>query len=62
MEHCPTCNLQYERNNRHTYEVTNTDTAANTQYQCQHCKKILNLADKRYHLQSDAHENIFKIC
>ena len=57
MEHCPTCNLQYKRNNKYNHELTNAHLAANNQYYCQQCKRILNLADKRLHLQSDDHKN-----
>ena len=57
MEHCPTCNLQYKRNNKYTHELTNTHLAANNQYYCQQCKKILNLATKSFHLQSNEHKN-----
>ena len=57
MEHCPTCNLQYKRNNKYNHELTNTHLAANNQYYCEQCKRILNLADKRLHLQSDEHKN-----
>ena len=57
MEHCPTCNLQYKRNNKYNHELTNSHLAAFNQYYCQQCKKILNLADKRFHLQSNDHEN-----
>ena len=57
MEHCPTCNLQYKRNNKCNHELTNTYLAANNQYYCQRCKKILNLADRRFRLQSNEHKN-----
>ena len=57
MEHCPTCILQYKRNNKYNHEVTNTHLAANNQFFCQQCKRILNLADKRLHLQSNEHKN-----
>ena len=57
MEHCPTCNLQYKRNNKYNHEITNTHLAANNQYYCQQCKEILNLADERFHLQSNEHKN-----
>ena len=57
MEHCPTCNLHYKRNNKYNHDLTNTHLAANNQYYCQQCKRILNLADKRLHLQSDEHKN-----
>ena len=57
MEHCPTCNLQYKRNNRYKHELTNTHLAAINQYYCQQCKKVLNLADKILHLQSNEHKN-----
>ena len=50
MEHCPTCNLQHERNDKYNHDLTNTQLAANNQYYCQQCKKI-NLADKRFYLQ-----------
>ena len=56
MERCPSCNLQYKRNNKYNHELTNTHLAANNQYYCQKCKKILNLADKRFHLQSNEHK------
>ena len=57
MEHCPTCNLQYKRNNKYNHEITNTTLAANNQYYCQQCIKVLNLKDKRFHLQSNEHKN-----
>ena len=57
METCPTCNLQYKRNNKYNHELTNTHLAANNQYYCQQCKKIVSLADKRFHLQSNEHKN-----
>ena len=57
MEHCPTCNLQYKRNNKNNHDLTNTHLAANKQYYCQQCKKVINLADKRFHLQSNEHKN-----
>ena len=57
MEHCPTCNLQYKRNNKFNHELTNAHLAASNQYYCQQCKRILNLADKRFHLQSNEHKN-----
>ena len=53
MEHCPTCNLQYKRNNKYN----NTHLAANNQYYCQQCRKVINLADKGLHLQSNEHKN-----
>ena len=53
MEHCPTCNLQYKRNKKYDHELTNTHLAAKNQYHCQQCKTILNLADKRLHLQTN---------
>ena len=57
MEHCPTCNLQYQRNNKYNHELTNTHLTANNQYYCQQCKRILGLAEKRFHLQSNEHKN-----
>ena len=57
MERCPTCNLQYKGNNKYNNEKTNTHLAANNQYYCQHCKRIINLAAKRSHLQSNEHKN-----
>ena len=57
METCPTCNLQYKRNNKYNHELTNTHLAANNQYYCQQCKQILNIADERFHLQSKEHKN-----
>ena len=50
-------NMQYKRNNKYNHELTNTHLAANNQYYCQQCKRILNLADKRFHLQSNEHKN-----
>ena len=32
MEFCPTCNLQYKRNNKNSHDLTNTNLAANNQY------------------------------
>ena len=57
MEHCPTCNLQYKRNKKYNHELTNTHLAANNQYYCQQCKKVMNLTDKIFHLQSNEHKN-----
>ena len=57
MEHCPACNLQYKRNSIYNHELTNTHLAANNQNYCQHCKRILNMADKRFLLQSNEHKN-----
>ena len=57
MEHCPTCNSQYKRNNKYNHELTNTHLATNKQYYCQQCKKILNIADETFHLQSNEHKN-----
>ena len=61
MEHCPTCILQYKRKNKCNHELTNTHLAANNQYYCQQCRRILNLADKRFHLQSNEHKNNKKL-
>ena len=57
METCPTCKLQYKRNNKYNHDLINTHLAANNQYYCQQCKQIINLADKRFHLQSNPHKN-----
>ena len=57
MEHCPTCNLQYKRNNKYNHELTNTHLATNNQIHCQQCKKILSLVDKKFQLQSNEHKN-----
>ena len=57
MEHWPNCNLQYKRNKKYNHELTNTHLAANNQYYCQQYKKILSLAEKRFHLQSNEHKN-----
>ena len=57
MQQCPTCNLQYERNNKYNRELTNTHFAANNQYYCQQCKRISNLANKRFRLQSNERKN-----
>ena len=57
MEHCPTCNLHYKRNNKYNHELTNTHLTANNRYYRQQCKRILSLADKRFHLQSNEHKN-----
>ena len=56
MEHCPTCNLQYKRNNKYYHELTNTHFAADSHYYCQQSKRIINLADRRFHLQSNEHD------
>ena len=61
MEHCPTCNLQFKRNNKHNHELTNTDLAANNQYYCQQCKRLISPADKRFQLQSNEHKNSKRI-
>ena len=55
METCPTDNLQHKRNNKHNHELTNTRVAAKNYY-CQQCKRIINLADLRKHLQSNEHK------
>ena len=52
MERCPTCNLQNKWNNIYNQELTNAHLPANNYYCCQQCRRILNLADKRSHLQS----------
>ena len=57
MEHCATCNLQYKRSNKYNLELTNTHLAATNHYYCQQCKRILNLADKKIHLQSNERKN-----
>ena len=57
MELCPTCNLQNKRINKYNHELTNTHLAANSQYYCKQCKRILNLAEKRPHLQSNERKN-----
>ena len=49
--------MQYKRNSKYNHELTNTHLAANNQYYCQQCKKVINLADKRFHLQSNEHKN-----
>ena len=56
MEHCQLCNLHHKRNSKLNHELTNTHLAANIQNHCQQCKRILNLADKRFHLQSNEHK------
>ena len=53
MEHSPICKLQYKRKNKYNHELTNTHLAAINQYHCQQCRTILNLTDKRFHLQSN---------
>ena len=50
MQHCPTCNLQYKRNKKYNRDLTNTIFAAYNQHYCQQCKRISNLANKRFHL------------
>ena len=57
MEHCPTCNLQYNWNNNYNHELTNTHLSAKNQYYCRQGKTILNLADKRFQLQSNENKN-----
>ena len=57
MEHCPTCNLHYKRNNNYNHESTNTHLAVINQNYCQQCKRIINLADKKLHLQSNEHKD-----
>ena len=54
------CNIK--RNNKYNHELNNTHLAANNQYYCQHCNRILNLADKRFHLQSKEHKNNKRKC
>ena len=57
METCPTCNLQYQRENKSNHALTITVLAAISQYFSRKCKKkIINLADKSCHLQSDEHK------
>ena len=56
MERCPTCNLQYKRKNKYNHDLTNTHLAADNQNFCQQCKRLPNLPDKRFHLQSNEHE------
>ena len=55
MERCPLCNLQYKRNNKYSHEVTNTNCVAKKPILCEQCKIIINLADKRSHLQPIEH-------
>ena len=57
METCPTCNLQDTPNNNYDHELINTHLAANNQYYYQQGKRILNIADKRFHLKSNEHKN-----
>ena len=56
MEHCPTCNLQYKRNNKFNHELTNTHLAASNHYYCQQRKRVVKIADKIFHLQSNEHK------
>ena len=49
-------NLQFKRNNECNCELNNTHLAANNQYFCQQCNRILSLPDKRSILQSDEHK------
>ena len=51
------CNLQDKRKNKYNHDLANTHLAANIQYFCQQCKKVINLADKRFHLQTNEHKN-----
>ena len=62
MEHCPTCNLQNKQNNKYNHALTNTHLAANNQYYCQQGKRILSLADIRFHSQSNEHKNSKRMC
>ena len=55
MEFCRICTLQYKRDKKN-HELTNTHLAVITQNFCQHCERIINLADKTSHLQSKEHE------
>ena len=61
MESRPNCNLQYNRNSKKTHERANTHLSANNQYYSQHCERILSLADKKFHLQSNEPKNNIKI-
>ena len=57
MDSCAICNFQNKRNNNYNHELTNIHLAANNQYYCQQCKRIITLADKISHLQSNEHKN-----
>ena len=60
MESCPIGILQYNRPNNYDHEITNTHLAANNQYYCKQCRKRINLADEKSHLQSNGHRSNFK--
>ena len=62
MEHCQTCNLQYKRNNIYNHELTNIHLAADNQYYCQQCERILNLADKKDSMYNQMNIKIVKEC
>ena len=61
METCPFCNLQYKRKDEHNHALTNAHFAANIEYKCQQGKGMKNLADKRFHLQSNEQKIIRKL-
>ena len=56
METRPICILHYKQNNKNNHQLTNKHLAANSQHHCQHCQRILTLANKNTHLQSDEHK------
>ena len=54
MERCSTCHLQNKHDNKYNHDLINTNFAAESQHYCQQRKKVINLTDKRSHLQTNA--------
>ena len=59
---CSSCILHYERKNNYNHQLNNTQVAANNHYYCQQCKRMINLVDKRSHIQSDQLKNNKEMC
>ena len=57
MEICPTSILVYERSIIYNHELRNTHLPGNNQWYCQQNKFMINLTDKRSHLQSNENKN-----
>ena len=59
MDTCRFCNLQYKRIIKYNHELNDTHLAANYQYFCEQGKRILNLADKKFHLPYNDYKKFF---
>ena len=54
---CTTCGITYKKGNEYNHNRTNHHLKITNQYFCQQCKVIINLDDKKLHLESDEHKN-----